>query len=85
MSGLSKLALHPASNYVLAKCVLKLNEIQFENFLSSMTELWPRIMSGARAGVLKAAIERGKKVPSQQHEAVKASDFNPQHEAPYWE
>ncbi|EGO01542.1 hypothetical protein SERLA73DRAFT_176882 [Serpula lacrymans var. lacrymans S7.3] len=55
---LSKLAVHPVANFVVAKALERLNGSQLKTALDELEGTWEKVIKSSRAGVLRAVIER---------------------------
>ncbi|KAH7103039.1 ARM repeat-containing protein [Auriculariales sp. MPI-PUGE-AT-0066] len=55
---LQKLAVHPVANFVVARCVMRLDTDEFAGALNELGGSWIRMRKAARFGVLKSFIDR---------------------------
>ncbi|KAF9531020.1 armadillo-type protein [Crepidotus variabilis] len=56
--SLVRLSVHPVANFVAAKAVDRLSEVQLAKALEELRPIWKKLIQTTRTGVLKAAIER---------------------------
>lgn len=70
---LVKLALHPTSNFVVARCISRLLEVAYSKFMDEMLDIWPKIIKANRSGVLLSAIQRSYEISEQQGKAINVS------------
>jgi nucleolar protein 9 len=70
MPQLVKFAIHPISNFVVAKCVQRMNEDTYSKFMDAMHDAWIKVIKSGRGGILLSALRHSLRMPSQQDKAM---------------
>ena len=73
MPHLARLAPHPVSNFVVSRCIPRLSDIGFTEFMERMLSHWIKIVSSGRSGILLSVINRSCGKPFEEELAMNVS------------
>jgi len=71
MGDIAKLCLHPVCNFVISKCIARLDVAALRHFVQVMASHWYTVLSLGAHGILLALVERAITLNDQKAEALK--------------
>ncbi|KAF9076613.1 armadillo-type protein [Rhodocollybia butyracea] len=70
---LSRLAIHPVSNFVVAKVIERTDASQLATTYDELENVWQKMITTSRTGVLRSTIDRSVALRTLEHNAIEAA------------